>query len=244
MKVIVMNNSGNVGKSTLCQHLLMPRLQNPELIRVETLNEDGAATGDKIGADEFDIIFTSILGAENDVIVDVGSSNIEMFQNKLENDFAGSHVFIDYFIIPVIPTEKQQADTVNTINHLLIIGVDPEKIKVVFNRAVPKKLIRDQFSIFAETATGLPSKNYENYPIVNEVDLFKTLTRHKIKFDDVKNDTRDHVKLASEAKTSVARAKIQMAHFFRMGYDSYNANLEDAFKKLNLYPNEKEVVNE
>ncbi len=40
MKIAVMNFSGNVGKSTIAQHLLLPRMADAELITVESINSD------------------------------------------------------------------------------------------------------------------------------------------------------------------------------------------------------------
>ncbi len=41
MKVVVMNFSGNVGKSIIAQHLLQPRIENAKLISVESINSNG-----------------------------------------------------------------------------------------------------------------------------------------------------------------------------------------------------------
>ena len=41
MKTIVMNFSGNVGKSTVARHLLSPRMNNARIIPVESINSDG-----------------------------------------------------------------------------------------------------------------------------------------------------------------------------------------------------------
>jgi len=40
MKLAVINFSGNVGKTTVARHLLMPRIEGAELIAVESLNAD------------------------------------------------------------------------------------------------------------------------------------------------------------------------------------------------------------
>ena len=38
MKIAVINFSGNVGKTTVARHLLLPRIQGAELISVESVN--------------------------------------------------------------------------------------------------------------------------------------------------------------------------------------------------------------
>lgn len=40
MKIAVINFSGNVGKTTVARHLLLPRIQGAELISVESVNAD------------------------------------------------------------------------------------------------------------------------------------------------------------------------------------------------------------
>ena len=40
MKIAVINFSGNVGKTTIARHLLLPRIPGAELITVESVNAD------------------------------------------------------------------------------------------------------------------------------------------------------------------------------------------------------------
>ena len=40
MKIAVINFSGNVGKTTVARHMLLPRVEGAELINVESLNAD------------------------------------------------------------------------------------------------------------------------------------------------------------------------------------------------------------
>ncbi|MEA7619001.1 transcriptional regulator, partial [Salmonella enterica subsp. enterica serovar Virginia] len=41
IKIAVVNNSGNMGKSTICDSLLLPRLEGAKVVKVETINTDG-----------------------------------------------------------------------------------------------------------------------------------------------------------------------------------------------------------
>lgn len=236
MKLVVMNNSGNVGKTTICQNMLLPRIDDVEVVRVETLNDDGESTGEKLGADLFDEIFESIVSKDN-IIVDVGASNVEMFNNKLKNEFAGSHAFIDGFIVPVTPDEKQQRDTIATIAFLLDMGVENEKIKVVFNRANPKKTIESQFStlITSEVLKDF-SFEFDSNPIaiINST-LFETLKKANISYDlikSIKNDSLDNDIAEETDKTK--KTKLNMLKFYKMGFDSYQKNLQSVFDSLDL----------
>ena len=52
MKIAVINFSGNVGKSTVARHLLAPRMNNAQVIAVESLNSDGTE-GEAIKGKQF-----------------------------------------------------------------------------------------------------------------------------------------------------------------------------------------------
>lgn len=132
VKVVVLNYSGNVGKTTLCQTLLLPRIQNASYYKVETINSTGNDDGDQVAAARFNKLIEDI-SIEDSAVVDVGSSNVEMFISKML-EFKGSHEEIDYFIIPVTPDEKQVRDTLSIYSTLIGHGVDKDSIKIIINR--------------------------------------------------------------------------------------------------------------
>jgi hypothetical protein len=152
MNLAVVNNSGNVGKSTICQILLKPRLKNSEIIKVETINSDGTNDA-KFSSKEFDLILKN-LDLNESSIIDVGSSNIEGFLLQM-NEYKNSHEDIDYFIVPVTPKHKQQVDAISTISMLGDLGVENERIKVLFNLADKTLSIEKQFSDFIEGVNNL-----------------------------------------------------------------------------------------
>lgn len=41
MKAVVINYSGNVGKTTVSRHLLSPRMNSAQVFTVESINSDG-----------------------------------------------------------------------------------------------------------------------------------------------------------------------------------------------------------
>nr|WP_014343781.1 hypothetical protein [Aliivibrio fischeri]AEY78179.1 hypothetical protein [Aliivibrio fischeri] len=80
MKIAVINFSGNVGKSVISQHLLQPRMNDAKIIAVESINSDGT-NNETIKGKEFADIMESI-SEMDDVIVDIGASNVEDFMKK------------------------------------------------------------------------------------------------------------------------------------------------------------------
>lgn len=236
MKIAIVNNSGNVGKSTLCQYMLAPVMPDAEIIRVETINNDGDSEGEKLKADAFVKIFDTIMGSD-DVLVDVGSSNIEIFMEKMTHEFEGSHIFIDYFLIPLTPDEKQQIDTVNMILSLIDLGVDNDKIKIIFNRTDKKKTLPEQFTKLFDN-DDLNNVGFtidENQPSVNNTDIFKTINEAGYNYKEISILSMDKLKenLKTESDKE-EKKKIQLLMFYKMGVDSFNKNLSIVYKYLNL----------
>jgi len=130
MKVAVINFSGNVGKSTVARHLLAPRMNNAQIIAVESINSDGtedeAIKGKQFGQ------LTEALALLDDAVVDIGASNVEDLINQMKQ-YRGSHEDFDFFVVPTVSKHKQQRDTISTIESLAEIGIPAKKIRLVFN---------------------------------------------------------------------------------------------------------------
>jgi hypothetical protein len=142
MKIAVINFSGNVGKSTISRHLLIPRISNAVFISVESINADEG--GEKISAKQFDEL-QALLLSDRPVVVDVGASNIEVFIRQM-TQYRNSHDDFDFFIVPVVKEKKSQADTIATVKALAAIAVPAKKIRVVFNKVDAEDDVDSEFS--------------------------------------------------------------------------------------------------
>lgn len=229
MKIAILNNSGNVGKSTIAQLLLLPRLEGSVLIRIESINNDGNPTGEKLSADNFDVALNKMFESDN-AIIDVGSSNIEMFYEKSSYEFAGSHIFIDAYLVPVTPEEKQQKDTLSTIETLLNMGVDEEKIFIIFNKVNKKRDFNQQFSTLLSDCP----LSFDKKSIIFNTDLFNTLQKAGLTYEKVSQDTRDFDELIKSSTDKKEQAELRFHYLYRMAYNSFNKNLDEAFIALNL----------
>lgn len=130
MKIAVLSFSGNVGKTTIARHLLAPRLPGAKVIAIESINA---------GDDEEQVIrgrqfaeLQEYLQVVDDVIVDIGASNIEDLLSLMRR-YRGSHEDFDVFVVPAVPAAKQQRDTMATLAELSRLGVAADKVRVVFN---------------------------------------------------------------------------------------------------------------
>lgn len=199
VKLAVLNYSGNVGKTTICNTLLFPRIKDSKIIRVETVNYDGDGNG--VGAQHYTSIIKEIAISDS-CIVDVGSSNIEKFiQGMLSHK--GSYEELDYFIIPVTPDSKQIRDTVNIYNFLVFNGVSPDSIKIVLNRVEEDHLNKSgELHLFENTALCDICDIY-SLPVIYESEYYPELSRIKKTHEEIVSTDRDFKaerKLASSAE--------------------------------------------
>ena len=131
MKIAVINFSGNVGKTTISRHLLMPRIQGAELIAIESINTDEGHQGQSLRGRQFGEL-QEYMQTVDSVVVDIGASNVEDLM-ALMRRYRGSHEDFDCFVIPTVAALKQQQDTMATLAELARSGIPASRLKVVFN---------------------------------------------------------------------------------------------------------------
>jgi hypothetical protein len=131
MKVAVINFSGNVGKTTISRHLLMPRISGAELISIESINAEEDHQGQSLRGRQFGELQEYLQTADS-VVVDIGASNVEDLM-ALMRRYRGSHEDFDFFVVPTVAALKQQQDTIATLAELAGWGIPASRLKVVFN---------------------------------------------------------------------------------------------------------------
>lgn len=230
LKIAVLNNSGNVGKSTICTNLLQPRINGSEIVRVESINNDDS-NDIKLTANQFIDIMKRVDLTDN-VIIDIGSSNIEIFFNQLES-YAGSHDDIDYFIIPAVPQYKQQVDTIKTIANLLDLGVEKSAIKIIFNQFIETESIDRQFNELLNSDEYKILK-LKKIPIIPDTTLFKLLDDTNYSFVEMVTDERDFKKLLRECESPDEKEKFSVLRSIKRLTTGFNEKLDQAFNALEL----------
>lgn len=131
MKFAILNYSGNVGKTTIARDMLKINLPDYRLVSVESVNSDGKEET-IIKGENGDELFAEML-INDKLILDIGSSNLEKYlaQSIADNELLTD---IDFFILPVTPQRKQQADTLKTVDDLIKKGVLKQQLFIIFNQ--------------------------------------------------------------------------------------------------------------
>lgn len=222
-KVAVLNYSGNVGKSTLAKNLLQPRMGQCPLLLVESINEGGDATNVK--GKDFAGVMIEVL-ANDQVIVDIGSSNIEQVFAKVERMGDVMNEF-DFVVVPSVPDEKQQKDTIKTIRDLIKLGVDAEKIKVILNYVKDADDVAKTFHLVLQAIDAVGGIDYA---IVHESEGFGLLANPQIrKFAEKGRDLRKEI---AAAKTQQDKHELATALVSLRIVKGVDTELDEVFKTL------------
>jgi len=203
-KIGVLNFSGNVGKSVIANHLLLPRMNGAKLIEVETSNAGAFdhQENTRFKGKQFESVIEEMM-LHDSVVVDIGASNLEDLL-KFMNTMAGSHEDFDLFVVPVTPDKKQQIDTIKTINSLSKLGVSSDKIRVVFNK-LDLDDVSDVQSIFSTLfAVQFADKNF-------------TICRDAVLID---NPVYDRLRYLRKTVTEMAHDKTDYTAMRRMAADA------------------------
>lgn len=191
MKVAVINYCGTVGKTTIAAHLLAPRMEQARIYAIETINETAGDLGldiEKMKGDKFGKLYKELLMADN-AIVDVGASNVEDFIDRMIK-FEESHAEFDYFIVPVTSGGKEQKETLKSIQALAGVGVEPNKIRVVFNRVDTD--VADEFAPILGYAKTAKACVANPAAAIYENEVFNLLSAKKTTITAVVQDETDY----------------------------------------------------
>jgi hypothetical protein len=240
MKICVLNLSGNVGKTTLAVHLLGAVRPNAKIISVESVNNSEAADVDSLKVEElkasrFRDIYRELMIAD-DLIVDVGASNVAQFMDELTKYRSAIGEF-DLIVVPTVPADKQQKDTIATIEWLSKLGIAGEKIRVVYNQHDGIDTIAHTYAhIFGYASDdGKQKACWLPYVIVTANDVFELIKSMRKTIAELANDPTDWKQVRNEAKAAANMEALEAAMDGQIAHDlskAAHANLQQASEDL------------
>jgi hypothetical protein len=229
MKIAVINFSGNVGKSTVARHLLVPRLRNAQLIAIESINSDGSQD-EAIRGKQFGQL-QEALALMEDAVVDVGASNVEDFIN-LMTQYKGSHEDFDFFVVPTMSKGKQQRDTISTIEALADIGIPAKKIRLVFNMVEMDEQVEQVFGGLFNYHVSAKRFALKPDAVIHVNDIYGKLNSAQQSIADVladPTDFKEKIKLAKDDQEKLRFAQLLSVKRLATGVSE---ELDTVFKAL------------
>jgi hypothetical protein len=207
MKIVVVSKTGFVGKTVLSAHWLKTMMPTAQLFSIEDMNQAADALGVDVttmNGGQFSNLMNSIM-VEDEAIIDVGMSNVRFFIDGLRK-FSNSCQEFDYYFVPLTPEKRCQAEAAETINTLLEIGVDPARIRPIFNKIPATFFSFDQFASFVSYMKKHTKVETDFRWAVEENPAFEMLSRQELSLASVVADTRDY---KSEAKAIVMKSRTE-----------------------------------
>jgi hypothetical protein len=197
MKIAVINFSGNVGKSTIARHLLLPRIPGAEFIAIESLNAD-EGQGQALRGRQFGEL-QEYVQTVTSVVVDIGASNVEELMAQMQR-YRGSHEDFDGFVVPTVPTLKQQQDTIATLIELSRIGVPASRLKLVFNMVEAGVKVDQAFDPLLAFLKQQPITRANLYCKLGANEIYGRIKGIKTDLASLANDPTDYKALIVQAK--------------------------------------------
>jgi hypothetical protein len=229
MKIAVINFSGNVGKSTIARHLLVPRLKEADLIVVESINSDGSQDEAMRGKQFGELL--EALALMDDAVVDIGASNVEDFVNLMKQ-YRGSHEDFDFYVVPTVSKTKQQRDTISTLEALAEIGIPAKKIRLVFNMVELDETPQRAFASLFEYHDS--EKNFMLKPdaVIHANDIFGKIKGAEQSIAAILNDPADLKAQLKEATDPAEKLRIAQLIAIKRLAVGVTEELDSVFRTL------------
>lgn len=255
MKIAVLNFSGNIGKTTIAKYLLQRKMQC-EVFSVESINSSQLTGSEvtKITSEQFEELQTALL-INDDLIVDIGSSNVENLLKEIST-YSGSQDDFDYFVIPTVSKDKQMVDTISTLIHLVDeLQIPKEKIRIVYNMVSSLNNIQQDFAKIEVVVSKLGMSNstaaiyetdyFDKIDTINDSNYPEELKQKVINLDfmadnqDMLSKDLNNLKLqfkdaSAEEKPLIKEQMLQIAQLVQLSRLSVGVreNFDSAFNAL------------
>ena len=219
MKKAYVGITGKGGKSSLVNALEFPRMPNATIIRLETINDSGVSGCDReivLKGRDLGKLETELAKVE-DAIIDVGASNIEAFLLALNSQFE-SHQAIDYFIVPVLARASAQiemGEAIATLKALSKMGIEPGRIKVIFNRLPKDSTVADECKPLIVFHKKTPAFTLKLDAFVYETEAFAALGAIDIAYIDMLSDQKNYRQELNKIPLEREKERTEMVKWVR-----------------------------
>jgi hypothetical protein len=231
MKIAVINFSGNVGKSTVARHLLLPRLPGAELIAIESLNAD-EGQGQALRGRQYGEL-QEYLQTVSSVVVDIGASNVEELLAQMQR-YRGSHEDFDAFVVPTVPALKQQQDTIASLIELGRIGVPASRLKLVFNMVEDGTTVAQAFAPLLAFLKQHPVARTNPSCRLGTNEIYGRIKGGKTDLQTLANDATDYKALIAQAKGTTEKVALAQKLATRRLASGVVPELDACFAALEL----------
>ena len=233
MKVVVLNNTGNVGKSFIAREVIYANLPEPKIILdFETYNLPNCVfkgvDSRQFNRKTFKEMLRTAAFTDN-VVIDVGSSNITDFFEEMKK-YCGELMDYDYFVVPTVLDDKQDSDTLKVLDLLAAFGLQ-EKTRIIFNRV--SSISQDILSSKVARKAGelklffCEKMRIEEHSTVNEI------TGARLTLAEILDDSMDYRAAALATEDTEKRKRLYDKHLLKVSAVGLRSECQNVWKLLN-----------
>lgn len=188
----------------------------------------------EMAASKFKGLAAELNTADDDVhyIIDIGASNAKAMIEHFAN-LRTTRAAIDYWVIPVVPSKKQQADSLNTLQALGQIGVDYKKIVMVLNNIDDERNLTEEFSnIFKVRALDV----HVTEPAVLSSEIFELLKDKVESVFAMVASQPDFKMLIKQARDNKDTERLKVLGMNQVLHDLAESSVENLISVFNATP--------
>lgn len=238
MSIAIASCTGNVGKTTVTRELLAPRLPDMSVRQIESINTD-ESNGPQVEvmiAARFDELHEELMLGRQ-LLVDIGASNVEEYLNRLK-EAKGSHEDYAFFVLPTEAGKKQLKDTLKTITLLDGLGVEPERIRVLFNKVElvgsepVEQTLRRQFAELFHQYERFGNFTLNPAALIPKSDIFSIAAEAGITVHDIAGNAVDYKAQLAAADGNAEKQRLVRLVGLKRKALSIHPQLDRAFNAL------------
>ena len=201
MKILMIHNSGNVGKSLITREVFYQNFDgnNKMVLEIESRNASSSNFNMNVVRIDFDKPsalqdLTQYGIIYDDYGLDIGSSEIKDFLSAIEKTTEILDEF-DLIIVPTIKDQKIIPDTKKTMMVVRLLGYE-YKMQVLFNRVTNPSTIEEDFESLFSWARKEKFALNSNLYLANYTESTNDLIRQKLLSSEILQDETDYRALA------------------------------------------------
>jgi hypothetical protein len=237
LRLAVVAQVGNIGKSTISGTLLHPYLGG-SIYSIESRNQDAARYGldvQRYNGGDLRALQLQLHEDPYHAIIDVGVSTFDAFLKRLVSDNMVTD--IDYVIGVADPSDRGQAECIATYEALMTIGFKPTQYRLVLNRADPDVELPKQYPHLFAYAKANQLFNLNPGCVIPDLSVFNEMATQGVSWQealslgvDFQTEARQH-RANGEMEKARAASKRALLQKWALGATKF---MKNAFNQLKI----------
>ena len=239
MKIAVINFAAGVGRTTVAEHLLRPRMEGVRLFcSASGVTKDGSGRyeSERTKVYRFHELMESVTSSRL-AVIDVAASDTGAFiKHAVQSDVFCTG--FDMFVIPVTKERNVISESISTIRALSGHGIDPDRIRVVFNKVRADDDLEADFDAIVRLGKGWWGIFVDTVCAVYANEVYKMMKEEKKSLAEIAGDKTDYRELLRSTEKTDERRRLAITN--EMDAPPYNGIFVPEWLLFHFSPKNRE----